>query len=163
MITALEWIERDDKDSAKYAIYTDSRSLTDSLKNNDWKDKHEWLRRIKLLLSTNTKDVTICWVPSHCKVFGNERADEWAERGSKLNQTNAPITYGIARAKIKNMKWAVEGERAKETFGERRNTKQEEKSWTASTRRLYARLRSGHAKELKDYRHRFLKTESAGT
>ena len=59
------------------------------------------------------------------------------------------------------MKWTVEGERAKETFEDRRNTKIEEKSWPASTRRLFTRLRSGHAKELKDYRHRFLKTESS--
>ena len=37
-----------------------------------------------------------------------------------------------------------------------------EKSWTAPIRRLYSRLRSGHDKELKDYRHRFLKIESSG-
>ena len=42
------------------------------------KDKHKWLRYIKALLSSNTKNIAICWVPSHCQVFGNEKADEWS-------------------------------------------------------------------------------------
>ena len=44
MRTALEWIEEDDRGDIKYAIFTDSLSLTSALKSNDWKDTHEQSR-----------------------------------------------------------------------------------------------------------------------
>ena len=137
MRTALEWIEEDDRGDIKYAIFTDSLSLTSALKSNDWKDTHEWLRAIKVLL----------------------RADQLAERGAKLTQTEIPVTFRIVKAKIKNLKWELSNEKAKKTYGERRRPKDIEQTWPAEIRRLYGRLRSNHEKSLRDYQHRFLKTD----
>ena len=91
----------DGRGDIKYAIFTDSLSLTSALKSNDWKDTHEWLRAIKVLLNNTKKKIIICWVPSHCNTFGNEKADQLAERGAKLTQTDIPVTFCIVKAKIK--------------------------------------------------------------
>jgi len=162
MMEALQWIEEDNTPEAMYGIYTDSQSLMSALKSNDWKDTHKWLRCIKVLLNNTKKKITICWIPSHCNTFGNDKADDLANRGAKLDQANAPVTFRIVRAKIRNRRWEIGGEKAKGIFGERRKPLEVEKSWPAHTRRLYARLRSGHAKELRDYQHRFLKTDATG-
>ena len=72
------------------------------------------------------------------------------------------VSYGIVKAKIRSKKWNITYGKAKEIYEERREPREIEKRWPARIRRLFGRLRSGHAKELKDYRHRFLKTESSG-
>ena len=82
MLMALEWIERKKEPETKYAIFTDSKSLVNSLEARNWKDTHEWLRMIKTKLSQIEYQLTICWIPSHCNTFGNEKADALAEKGS---------------------------------------------------------------------------------
>ena len=47
------------------------------------------------------KHPTLLWVPSHCNIEGNDRADELAELGTKLNQTGVPVTDKIVKARIK--------------------------------------------------------------
>ena len=161
MMMALEWITKEERGDVKYAIYTDSLSLINALEADNWKDQHEWLRVTKTLLAGTTNNITICWVPSHCNTYGNEKADRLADEGSKMDQSQAPVTFRIVRAKIRNRRWEIQHERAKNIYQERRKPKEAERAWPASIRRLYARLRSGHAKELKDYQKRFLKTVSS--
>ena len=150
-LAAVEWIEEKPVDGKKYAIFTDSLSLVSALKSNKWKDTHEWIRAIKCVLQRAKRTITICWVPSHCGTYGNEIADKLADQGSTMDQSSAPVTENIVRAKIRNRKWKVEHERAAKMYGERRKPKEIEKSWPANTRRLYARIRSDHAKELRCY------------
>ena len=154
MVEALGWIEKEDKQDIIYAIFTDSLSLTTALKMNNWKDGHEWLNVIKKKLNDFQGKLTICWVPSHCNTYGNEKADKLADLGTKCNQDEAPVTFRIVKAKINHRKWVITHERAKNTFGERRQPKEIEKTWPSNVRRLFTRLRSGHAKELRSYRKR---------
>ena len=120
----------------------------------NWKDTHEWLRMIKTKLNLIDYQLTICWIPSHCNTFGNDKADALAEKGSKCQQKKAPVTMNIAKAKIKNVKWKIDHERAKEMFKERRNPKEIEKKWPMKIRSMFSRLRCDHATELKSYRKR---------
>lgn len=154
MNIAIDWINEQPLEEKKFAIFTDSKSLVESIQNDNWKDTHEWLRMIKAKLSAMQQNLTICWVPSHCNVFGNEKADLLAEKGTELSQKDAPTTFGIIKAKIKNIKWKIDHQRAKDTFQERRKPKSIENSWPAEVRRVYGRVRSGHAKELRHYRKR---------
>ena len=85
----------------KYAIFTDSFSLIQAIKTNSCKDEHEWMRKIKQLLDENTTDLTLCWIPSHVETYGNDKADKLAELGMGRDQTDAPVTFNIAKAKIK--------------------------------------------------------------
>jgi ribonuclease HI len=152
--SATDWISGHQTNSAatSYAIFTDSKSLMSSLESNDWRDKHGVLNACKLNLAKIKKKLTICWVPSHCGTFGNEKADWLASKGTELQQKDTPVSYSIARAKIRSEKWEIKHERAKETFKHRRKPKSDiESKWPPEVRRTYARLRSGHAKELRDY------------
>ena len=154
MAMALEWISKQNNPETHYAIFTDSQSLVNSLKAHNWKDSHEWLRVIKHKLNEMNNKITICWIPSHCNTYGNDKADQLAEKGTHCDQKDAPVTLSIAKAKIKNTKWKIDHKRAKEMYGERRRPKEIERKWPMNVRRLYSRLRSDHATELKVFRKR---------
>ena len=138
MEMATTWINEQPKDDALYVILTDSHSLIQALRKNDWRGSHEWLSQVKYNLVNQEHRVKLCWIPSHCGTVGNERADELAEEGTRLDQKQAPVSCSIMKAKIRGVKWEVKHERAKETYGERRSPKWKvERSWPAEVRRLY--------------------------
>ena len=157
-LEAVKWIEEKGEDGLKYAIFTDSLSLVCALRSNKWKDSHEWMRAVKNVLQRMKQKVTLCWVPSHCDTYGNDKADRLADKGAAMNQEGIPITYSIAKAKIRSQTWKVKHERAAEMFGDRRKPKEEEKQWTENMRRTYARIRCNHAKELRSYQKRIKMT-----
>ena len=83
-----------------------------------------------------------------------------AKKGSAKPQDGVPVTHNIMKAKIKGIKWQVEHARAQETYGDRRGPKLEvENRWSRTKRTLFARLRTGHAMELKAYRHKIEKED----
>ena len=153
-LEALKWIEDRDQREEKYAIFSDSLSLVTALKSNKWKDNHEWIRMIKRKLQETKTSVTLCWVPSHCDTYGNEKADRLADKGAKMSQENIPVTCSIAKAKLKSKRWQPTHPEATAMFGDRRKPKEEEREWPENVRRLYARIRSNHAKELRAYQER---------
>ena len=153
MFRALEWIVENTTRSV--AICTDSLSVHAVLKNDDWRDAQDWVRKIKLLSRLTSNNVTIIWVPSHCGVDGNEEADRLADLGTKMDQSQIPITLAIATAKIRKRKWSPTHKRALEIYQDKKKPKLEvERQWPRSVQSLYSRLRSNHAKELKQYMYR---------
>ena len=159
MLRALEWLQMNPMVSL---ICTDSLSLQSALAENNWKDRDPWLKKIKEVLFELKEPVTLLWIPSHCDIPGNEKADELAKVGGEFDQDAIPVTHQIVRSKIKSRKWVVEHPRASETYGDLRKPKyKEERQWPKKTRSLYARLRTGHAKELKHYRWRIEQEDDA--
>ena len=152
MIKAIQWITEKNENNKRFAIYTDSRSLVDALKTNNWRDSSEWLRMIKSLSRNLQQDITLYWIPSHCGTEGNEEADRLANVGAKLPQENVPVSYNIMKAKIRSLPWIISHERAKNTYKERRSPRYDiEAKWPLAVRGLYCRLRTGHAAELRRY------------
>ena len=45
--------------------------------------------------------IAVQWIPAHCDVAGNERADKLAKSGSKMEQTNHPVSYREAKTLVK--------------------------------------------------------------
>ena len=77
----------------KIAIFTDSESLVRALGNNGIGERHEWMKKIKLELSTQETKIEICWIPSHCGTDGNEKADKLAGEGSRRSREDAPLPF----------------------------------------------------------------------
>ena len=159
MREATRWINTQPEEQKHFVIFTDSRSLVDTLRKDNWRQSHEWLKAVKEILTTCKQWVTVCWIPSHCGTDGNERADKLASEGTNKDQENAPVTLSIIKSKIRGHKWEFEHQREADTFKERRKPKYDiEKKWPENVRRSYSRMRSGHDKKLKSYRH-FIGTE----
>ena len=157
---ALTWMKETSNDKTThperlhFLVCTDSRSLCDALRHVSWKDRDYWIVKIQMLVLSIDADITLLWIPSHCDVEGNEKADDLAKTGSNMGQEGVPVSEKIVKAKIKNQKWEIEHQQAKDTYGDRRNPKAEvEKKWPRKIRALFSRLCTGHAMELKHYRH----------
>jgi ribonuclease HI len=150
-LKALEWIRDNPADCL---ICTDSLSLQQAIATNDWKDRDPWLKRIKNMLLQIESKVTFLWVPSHCDIYGNNKADELAKRGTESNQDGIPVTHAIVKAKIKGRKWQVTHDRVQMIYKDKREPNVEvERLWPRKVRTLFSRLRTGHAKELAYYRY----------
>ena len=164
MLEAVKWIENLEQiaGSQTVLIASDSMSLAQTLKKDNWKDNDIWIKKIKDKICKLKSEITLLWIPSHCDIEGNERADELANTGTDMSQEFTPVTHKIVKAKIKNRKWVVQHARAAKTYESRRSPKVEiEKKWPRNVRSLYARLRSGHAAELKKFRFFIEKEEDA--
>ena len=155
---ALDWLLANQ--DRECLIVSDSMSLFSALKSNNWRDTDPVLAEIKEKLRKIQKTPTLLWVPSHCKIEGNDKADELADLGTKSNQTDVPVTSKIIKAKIKGRRWKVKHERAIQINKNRRQPRMEvEAKWPKSVRSLYARLCTGHSKELNYYKWRIEKTD----
>ena len=91
-------------------------SLFSALRSNDYTDPilaeiKEKLRNIEL------------WVPSHCKIYGNDREEKLVDMGMKLSQREFSVTGKITRARIKRKEWRVEHDRAPRTYKNRMQLK----------------------------------------
>ena len=98
--------------------------------------------------------MTLLWIPSHCDINGNEIANELAKDGTTMDQSRTIVTHKIVKTKIKNRKWKTSHSRVSATYKERRLPKyNNEKEWPLEVRMTFTRMRTGHAMELKQYRH----------
>ena len=77
---------------------TDSKSVLDALACHG---EHEV--RVKLSKLIESRRVVLQWIPAHCGISGNEKADELAKRGANMQQENLPITIKQKKTIIKNM------------------------------------------------------------
>ena len=166
MLEAVRWTNTEQmkqEEPLNVLVCTDSRSLADSMRSNNWKDHDHWLKQIKDEIHDSTAEFTVLWIPSHCKVEGNDKADDLANLGTEMDQSGTPVIHKIVKARIKKRKWEIEHPRAKEIYGKRRGPRRDvEKTWPRNVRTLYQRLRTGHAQELKRYRCEFLQLEDDG-
>ena len=163
MLEAVKWTKRtrsNQEAPLTVLVCSDSRSLAEALHKNHWKDNDYWLKLIKDEIHDMEAEMTLLWIPSHCDVDGNERADELAKQGTTMDQSSTPVLHKIVKAKIENRSWEVTHPRAKDVYGERRAPKLEvEKQWPRSVRTMFSRLRTDQDKELKRYRCEFLQLE----
>ena len=151
LLKALTWIKKDPNPTL---ICTDSMSLHQALDNTLWRSKDDGVNKIRQALREITCQIVLLWVPSHCGLEGNERADVLAEGGTKLSQKGIPVSEAIVKAKIKARKWQPTQKRPTETYKERRASRKEiEAEWPRRVRTAYARMRTGHSKRPKQYRY----------
>ena len=153
---AIKWIRNNEVPvNETILICSDSMSLAQALDNGSWKDSDPWIKLIKDELHVVIPKVILLWIPSHCDVDGNERADELARKGAEMSQENIFVTHKIVKAKIKNKKWTIRNEKAASIYQSRRGPRFDiEGKWPRGVRSSFAQLRSGHSMELRYYRHK---------
>ena len=102
----------------------------------------EDIRRALKELNLKTH-LVLQWIPSHCGVQGNERADRLSKEGSKEKQYEHPVPYSEAKTLLRNF--------FHNTWRERLGTTTGRDSLDLLTRREQVqifRLRTGHCRLL---------------
>ena len=126
-------------------IFTDSASCLDALHKGT--SHHPWIEKIQR--AAEEKDITICWVPGHAGIKGNELADKAAQKGRE-NGTNyeaVPAQDAINWYKTRTV-WSHEyrWRRKSDTF--LRRSKPTTLPWkdrkNVKDQRTLTRLRIGH-------------------
>ena len=85
----------------KTVILTDSKAVLQSLTSNTPDQPiHQLLKDLQLLPHECT--VVLQWIPAHCGIPGNERADRLAKTGSKQLQPTSTSTYQEAKTLLRN-------------------------------------------------------------
>jgi len=84
----------------KYIIFSDSLSVLLSLRNKKLEDPLIIKLLNRLDSMSNSKEIIICWIPSHIGVRGNERADSAAKSALDLIPDKFQIPYTDLKPKI---------------------------------------------------------------
>ena len=91
----------------KVVIFTDAKSVLTALKSQHSSDLSDLSDQLEGLNQSYQK-VVIQWVPAHCQIRGNEKADKLAKQGGALQQEDTGSTYEVAKSYIKchlSSKW----------------------------------------------------------
>lgn len=74
-------------------IYTDSKSALQTIQQYETDNKLAQDIQIRLLhCSNNGNTITLCWIPSHSNIFGNDIADKLAKEAARSKQVcNKPV------------------------------------------------------------------------
>ena len=153
MIDALRWKKQYHQEETMLVL-SDSLSLVECLGGDNTKNTNTWVQDAKdLIAQSPVNTIGIQWVPSHCGLAGNEKADALAREGSTKDQSEEPVPIQATKAAIqKAIGWTITHERARQIFATRRSPNTIESTWDSEKRRKYVQLRSGHSTLLAQYR-----------
>ena len=85
-------------------ILTDSQSALDAIES--YKDESSKQIEDLLQICNNTSlkygiNITLQWIPGHCGIYGNEKADALAKLGSNMAQKDETVSYSTAKSLAK--------------------------------------------------------------
>ena len=78
----------------------DSRSVLEKLEDSKGEER-QYLAKCLGNVVINTESLVLQWIPAHCRIEGNERADRLAKEGSVLEQIESDLTYREVKSIIK--------------------------------------------------------------
>ena len=81
--------------SVPVVFLTGARSVLDALQNNKLSHLQETLHNIR------SQRTVIQWIPSHCGITGNEKADKAAKQGADQQQEANPVNLAEMTTIIK--------------------------------------------------------------
>ena len=81
-----------------------------ALMKNDWRNNTNLIVEIRNLMPSTNGKISLLWIPAHFDLPGNEVADDLAKRATVLQQGETPVSYAIAKARIKKRKWSPKHE-----------------------------------------------------
>ena len=148
---ALNLLEGITNEKSKVVILSDAKSVLQTLENN--RCEYEALTNRLQATRQNVKSLVLQWIPGHCNIMGNEKADNLAKTGSSLEQTAETLTFQEVRTIIKSeMKGRWKAKHPQH------NSKDSYYSLDRMDQTTIFRLRTGHNK----LRHHLHKTFKVG-
>ena len=123
----------------KIVFLSDALSVVDALKQNRHKDLNNLAQTIVNICESH--EIAIQWIPSHCGLYGNEKADTLAKIASSSEQTDEATTYEEEKTLIKR--------KLQEEWTKRHPNENKKDPYYLLTRReqvIIFRLRTGHNK-----------------
>ena len=138
--TALHQLSLSDAETVhrKVVILTDASSVIQAIRNpkrNDMDDIRSQLQTI----SSRFQEFTVQWIPSHCGIPGNERADTLAKNGSQKEQPDTRTSYEEIQTILKR-----ERQNRWNRDHQERDTNDNIKRLNREGQVLIFRLRTGH-------------------
>ena len=116
---------------------SDASSVVDALKRNRHKELNNLSKAIMNLCESHK--VAIQWIPSHCGLYGNEKADTLAKEASSSQQTDEATSYEEEKTLIKR--------KIQEDWTKMHPNNNKKDAYYQLTRReqvIITRLRTGH-------------------
>ncbi|CAF4924610.1 unnamed protein product [Rotaria socialis] len=141
--------------STSFVIYSDSRSALEAITKNI--PNHPLICEIQrwiVLLNSNNKAISLCWVPAHVRIEGNELADQLAREATNLHISNRAIPASDYIPIIKSTIYSQWQHKWEETpqSNKLRQIKETVKRWSVSSSQIrrwetvLTRLRIGHTR-----------------
>ena len=150
MKEAVDWLDSKE-DWRRAVLITDSLSLVEALRGGEGGGRLEGLQRVMWQMADRGKSLEVVWVPGHCGLAGNERADEMARRGGEERQPEVALDGSVRLAYIRRNlggRGEVQHERTRETY--RSGVKEEKEGELSREDQVnLARFRSGHHTQLR--------------
>lgn len=133
------------QENDRTVIFSDSASCLMAVDNVT--SNHPWIQLAEML--AKDKSATLCWVPAHVRIVGNEKADQLAAIGRADNEPNIPIPAMEAKKIVKKyIRYSWEGEWRNSNDSFLRRIKNTTVPWrdrkSSKERRAITRLRIGH-------------------
>lgn len=132
-------------------IFTDSASCLDALQSGH--SKHPWIQSIERV--SRSRSITFCWIPGHCGIAGNERADSLAKQARSKQKLDIALPAQDLIKNIRRKIWSVWELEWRQSVSQLRQVKCSPIKYPdrkcASEQRTLTRLRIGHTRLTHSY------------
>ena len=81
-------------------LLSDAKSVLQALYNPRNRE-HSNLKASRLQLGLSAQQIVLQWLPGHCKIWRNTRADQLAKEGSQLEQLDGGCSYAESKTLVK--------------------------------------------------------------
>lgn len=102
--------QNETRTTGRVVVFSDALSALQALRSSRNTELNP-LSSALAALSSTVQEVVLQWVPAHCGIRGNERADTLAKAGAQMEQTDNLVTYDEIKTIIKaqqKKKWQLQ-------------------------------------------------------